>query len=432
MSEFAVTVVDAASGRTETLPLAPSTTIAEVIGFAQALFGISGEIHISNNGKRLEPSSSLSNAGVVNGDMLAVQRRTSRPTSSAATAPATATTGGGGLDFSNLLNQSSAPVAASTSGGLNFSNLLSQPAAQPTEVYYPGMSLDDAMMHNPHPRAFVSLLKAKDHLFKELRYHNPPLASKIEKVPMEKAVEIWKEEIVKGGIASAVKRTTHFHKNEEMTRRLAANPEDKEAREFFAEIERKKNVEEQYIQMMEQYPEAMGRVLMLYVDAKINGHPIQAFCDSGAQMTIMSKKVAHECGLDGLIDTRFSGMASGVGTSKILGKIHIVQLQIGNSYFPCSVSVMDDPPPGAQEMPFLLGLDMMKRHLCQLDLQTSMLRFPMAGVEAPFLHEKDLSESQGGTRGFDADKANMEVQEALMKQYEKKKEKDGDDDPMES
>jgi DNA damage-inducible protein 1 len=140
-------------------------------------------------------------------------------------------------------------------------------------------------------------------------------------------------------------------------------------------------------------------------------------------MTIMSKKVAQECGVDGLIDTRFSGIAAGVGTGKILGRIHIVQLQIGNSYFPCSVSVMDDPAPGAKEMPFLLGLDMMKRHLCLLDLQSGKLKFPIAGIEAPFLHEKDLNQDQGGTQGFDAEKSNLEVQEAALMQQ-----KEGDAD----
>ena len=76
---------------------------------------------------------------------------------------------------------------------------------------------------------------------------------------------------------------------------------------------------------------------------------------------------------------------------------------------------MDDPPLGASEMPFLLGLDMMKRHLCQIDLQAGVLRFPMVGVDAPFLHEKDLSESQGGTRGFDVDKALQDVRAASGK-----------------
>jgi DNA damage-inducible protein 1 len=406
MADFSVTIVDPSSGRTETLPLDPATPVREVVSFAQAIFDLDNatdNLQLLQNGKALDPSSTLQSSGVSNGDMLAVQA----PPVARSRAPAP--TGGGGLDFSNLLAQAPpASVAASTASS----------TATLTPRYYPGMSLDEAMHHNPHPRTFVSLLQSKEHLFKELRYHNPSLASMLEGKPLDRAVEIWKGEIVKGGIASAMKRTSEFHQREEMTKRLQTNPNDAEAREYFAGIERKKNVEEQYVHMMNEHPESMGRVLMLYIDAKINGHPIQAFCDSGAQMTIMSKKVAKECGVEGLIDTRFSGIAAGVGTGKILGRIHIVQLQIGNSYFPCSVSVMDDPVPGAKEMPFLLGLDMMKRHLCLLDLQSGKLKFPMAGIEAPFLHEKDLNQDQGGTQGFDAEKANLEVQEALMQQFE--------------
>lgn len=261
----------------------------------------------------------------------------------------------------------------------------------------------------------------------EFRYHNEPLALKLKEQPLEKAVETWRESLVKGSIETALKRTTDYHKNEEMTRRLAQNVNDSEAKEYFAAIERKKKVEEQYIQMMNEYPESMGRVLMLYIDCKINGHTMQAFCDSGAQMTIMSEKAAKECGIFDLIDTRFSGMAAGVGTGKILGKVHIVQLEIGGSFFPCSISIMETPKDkNAQEMPFLFGLDMMKRHLCQIDLQHGCLNFPVSCVKVPFLHEKDLNESQGGTKGFDANKANLEIQELLMKQYEGKGDKDDD------
>ena len=194
------------------------------------------------------------------------------------------------------------------------------------------------------------------------------------------------------------------------------------------------------MQAMQEYPESMGRVLMLYINAKINTHPLQAFVDSGAQMTIMSKSCAQRCGILHLLDTRFHGMAVGVGTGKILGRIHIVQLQIGDYHFPCSVTIMDDatlPRAGGAEndneasaakpkdMDLLLGLDMLKRFNCSIDLMESKLKFRLGSsiLETPFLHEKDLDESKGGTKGFDATKSNQELEDAQRKHREEQEKK---------
>ena len=87
---------------------------------------------------------------------------------------------------------------------------------------------------------------------------------------------------------------------------------------------------------------------------------------------------------------------------------------------------MDDPKGDATDMPFLLGLDMLKRHTCSIDLENQVLKFRLAPgtyMETPFLHEKDLDETQGGTKGFDADKANEELAE-----LQRKREEDGGDD----
>ena len=77
--------------------------------------------------------------------------------------------------------------------------------------------------------------------------------------------------------------------------------------------------------------------------------------------------------------------------------------------------------PAPKDMDFLLGLDMLKRHTCCIDLELQKLRFrlsPGQYLDTPFLHEKDLDESKGGTKGFDVAKANEEVEEARRKQEE--------------
>lgn len=423
MSEsITVTLVDTTTGHSESLPVPSSTTVHELCEWSKGIFGLSGDVHLYKDGAVLAPpTASLQQAGIRDGDLVASQvaRAASAPPVPSAlpashsftpvAAASLAASGGGRLDFSSLLLQGGGGTGGTASAASSTQQAEEKP---PEPVYYAGMHLNDAMAYNPHPHAFCSLILTKEHLFKELNYHSPRLAEKLKDQPLDKAVQIWRGEMVKGGIQQAMQASTKFHKENTMKERLTVNPNDTEAVAYFGNKERQKLVDMQYQQMKEEYPEALGRVLMLYVDTKINGHPIQAFCDSGAQSTIMSKKIAQQCGLSDYIDTRFEGTAVGVGTGKILGRIHMVQLQIGDYYFPCSVTVMDDPVGGASEMPFLFGLDMMKRHTCQIDLERGVLKFRLAPgeyMETPFLHEKDLDETKGGTQGFNAERANQEL-----------------------
>jgi len=58
-----------------------------------------------------------------------------------------------------------------------------------------------------------------------------------------------------------------------------------------------------------------------------------------------------------LLDTRFAGMAVGVGSSRILGRIHIADMEIGGVTLPCSFTVLED-----NKVDLLFGLDNLKRH----------------------------------------------------------------------
>jgi len=400
-SEMPIMLLSQRTGTSEVFEVSSNSTVAEVIELAKALLGESGDnLSLLLNGRPLTPvSSTMQQVGVNSGDLLLVQ-----PTQ----APKPPAAPSGGLDFSNLL-AGTAPAP--------------QASGPRPPVYYPNMSVNEAIAHNPHPEVIVKLLQDKEHLFKELRYYNPKLAADLQAAGPN-AVQVWRQSMVKGSIERAIQKTETFHQEKTMKDRLASNPDDEEAKAYFRKQNNKELIDQQYRHVMEQYPEAFSKVLMLYVSAKINGHEVQAFCDSGAQMTIISKRLASECGLLDMVDERQAGIAQGVGTSKIMGRIHLVQMEFQMDgkkyYFPCTITVMDDPPPGAKEMPFLLGLDMMKRHQCQLDLGDSVLRFRLDGSEylsVPFLHEKDLSEEQGGTRGFDAAQSNAK----LMKE-------DGDED----
>ena len=46
---------------------------------------------------------------------------------------------------------------------------------------------------------------------------------------------------------------------------------------------------------------------------------------AGAQMTIMSKACAERCHISHLMDTRWAGIAKGVGVQRILGRIHMCE-----------------------------------------------------------------------------------------------------------
>lgn len=228
---------------------------------------------------------------------------------------------------------------------------------------------------------------------------------------------------MKSTTARFLQRHDEQSKEVVMRQRLSNNPQDIQANAYFAEKIRKENVQRQYEQMMEEYPESMGRVLMLYINCTVKEKPLQVFVDSGAQTTIMSSACADRLGLLHLVDDRFEGTAVGVGTGKILGKIHIVDLNIGGYDFPCSITVMDSKEGlGDKNMDCLFGLDMLKRHRCCIDLGRNVLKFPMAGggagMEAEFLHEKDLPVEKGGTLGFDAERENAEF-EARWEKYEK-------------
>ncbi|SCU99823.1 LANO_0F03862g1_1 [Lachancea nothofagi CBS 11611] len=163
---------------------------------------------------------------------------------------------------------------------------------------------------------------------------------------------------------------------------LMQNPDDPANQKRISELISQQEIDEQMRNAYEFTPEVFTPVHMLYINLEINGTPIKAFVDSGAQTTIMSTKLAKKTDLFRLIDKRFQGEAHGVGIQKILGKIHVAQVKIETQHIPCSFTVIDT------HVDMLLGLDMLKRHQACIDLKDNVLK--IAGVETKFLSEAEL------------------------------------------
>uniref|UniRef100_A0A3B4ZGU2 Protein DDI1 homolog 2-like n=1 Tax=Stegastes partitus TaxID=144197 RepID=A0A3B4ZGU2_9TELE len=364
-----VTVFCAPRDRPETtfaLDVSPDLELRDFVALCELESGIpAGEIQITYVEQPLkDPTRALGTYGVKDGDVVVLRQADRRPPPTQPAFP-----GLPHIDFRSI----TVPSTSSSTSQRGAIRPQQQRAAQPsTPMAFRGSSpqgLDD-------PALLQQMLLSNPHELSLLKERNPPLAEALLSGDLERFTKVLLEQ-----------QQDRARREQERIRLLTADPFDLEAQAKIEEDIRQHNVEENMTIAMEEAPESFGQVVMLYINCKVNGHPVKAFVDSGAQMTIMSQACAERCNIMRLVDRRWAGIAKGVGTQKIIGRVHLAQVQIEGDFLPCSFSILEDQP-----MDMLLGLDMLKRHQCSIDLKKSVLLIGTTGTETRFLSEAELPE----------------------------------------
>ena len=219
---------------------------------------------------------------------------------------------------------------------------------------------------------------------------------------------------VEGIVRKQVEEAEKKRKDEEMEyiRLMNSDPNDPQVQEKIAKIIKQKNIDENLRQAEEYMPETLFPVHMLFINLEINKKKVVALVDTGAQSTVMSQDLCQKCDLLNLCDNRYSGIAKGVGTSRIIGVVHAAQMNINNKVLMAKITVIENASIG-----FIFGLDNMRAHRCTIDLNQNGLVFPDIGVTAKFLSDgeiKKIKEEQ------DDEEEKMAIEEAKKASLDKK------------
>ena len=105
----------------------------------------------------------------------------------------------------------------------------------------------------------------------------------------------------------------------------------------------------------------------------------------------MTYECAQRCGILRLLDKRYEGVAVGVGTGKICGRIHAVPVKLGSQFLPCPFTILESNS-GPQ---VILGLDTLRRMHGVIDLKRDALIVNEEII--PFLKGNEIPEEAFGS-----------------------------------
>ena len=107
----------------------------------------------------------------------------------------------------------------------------------------------------------------------------------------------------------------------------------------------------------------------LYVNVVVNGKVVKALIDTGAELSIVTSKLIEDCDLSEFVDTSYSGTVVGMGSQKITGRIHCIDIKLQKTTLPISLICVNHQ----MSSPFLIGLDFLWRHGAIINLREKTL-----------------------------------------------------------
>jgi hypothetical protein len=122
---------------------------------------------------------------------------------------------------------------------------------------------------------------------------------------------------------------------------------------------------------------------MCLIPCTIGDITVEMLVDTGAQRSVISAPLVTQLDLSKRLDTRFQGVAAGVGRAKISGRIRNVVCAFGDGHveFLMDFVVLD-----IAELLVIIGLDQLRKYKCLVDVGNGKLIFGgTGGVEVAML-----------------------------------------------
>ena len=121
-------------------------------------------------------------------------------------------------------------------------------------------------------------------------------------------------------------------------------------------------------------PELLFKPDMIYVNGKFNDNNIKLFIDTGASSSVLSLDTVKKLGLYEYIDFSYNGIAVGIGTNKIIGRIHYIEIQVDDYIIPISVNVLENSE-NFTDFDILIGLNVLYANGIIIDTRNKCLLF---------------------------------------------------------